>query len=50
MMTLKELNSFGRMLTSFLLMLNMCFRSLAGGKLLRVYMPGQPPDSRVVDI
>ena len=36
MMTLKELNSFGRMLTSFLLMFSMCFKSLAGRKLLRV--------------
>jgi|TARA_B110000196_G_scaffold316441_1_gene327795 SRSO17 transposase len=44
MMTLKELNSFGRMLTSFLLMFSMCFKSLAGRKLLRVYVQGQLSD------
>lgn len=44
MMTLKELNSVGRMLTSFLLMFGMCFRSLAGRKLLRVYVQGQLSD------
>jgi len=44
MMTLKELNSVGRMLTSFLLMFSMCFRSLAGRKLLRVYVQGQLSD------
>ncbi len=41
MMTLKELNNVGRMLASFLLMFRMCFQSLAGRKLLRVYVQGQ---------
>lgn len=44
MMTLKELNNIGRMLTSFLLMFSMCFKSLAGRKLLRVYVQGQLSD------
>jgi len=44
MMTLKELNNVGRMLASFLLMFGMCFRTLAGRKLLRIYVQGQLSD------
>ena len=40
MMTLKELKGVGRMLASFLLLFSSCFRSLAGRKLLRVYVQG----------
>ena len=40
MMTLKELKGVGRILTSFLLLFRSCFRSLAGRKLLRVYVQG----------
>jgi SRSO17 transposase len=40
MMTLKELNDVGRMLTLFLLMFKMCFHGLAGRKLLRAYVQG----------
>lgn len=43
-MTLQELKSVGRMLSSFLLMFGMCFRSLAGRKLLRLYVQGQLSD------
>lgn len=41
MMTLKELSNVGRMLTSFLLSFIICFKSLAGRKLLRIYVQGQ---------
>src|SRR6056297_2187914 len=44
MMTLKELGHVGRMLTSFLLSFAMCFKSLAGRKLLRIYVQGQLSD------
>ena len=44
MMTLKELKDVGRMLTSFLLMFRMCFKSLSGRQLLRVYVQGQLSD------
>ena len=44
MMTLKELQNVGRMLTSFLLMFGMCFKSLATRRLLRVYVQGQLSD------
>ena len=41
MMTLTEQKNVGRMLRSFLLMFGMCFKSLAGRQLLRVYVQGQ---------
>lgn len=44
MMTLKELKNVGRMLTAFLLMFRMCFKSLAGRQLLRFYVQGQLSD------
>ena len=44
MMTLKELNSVGRMLTSFLMLFSMCFRRRAGRDLLRFYVQGQLSD------
>lgn len=44
MMTLKELKNVGRMLTSFLLMFRMCFKSIAGQQLLRLYVQGQLSD------
>ena len=44
MMTLKELKNVGRMLASFLSMFRMCFKSLAGRQLLRVYVQGQLSD------
>ncbi len=40
MMTLKELKGVGGVLASFLLLFSSCFRSLAGRKLLRVYVQG----------
>lgn len=39
-MTLKELKGVGRMLAPFLLLFSSCFRSVAGRKLLRVYVEG----------
>lgn len=44
MMTVEELRSVGRMLTSFLFLFKMCFRSSAGRRLLRVYVQGQLSD------
>ena len=44
MMTLKELQNLGRVLTSFLAMFADCFTSLAGRQLLRVYVKGQLSD------
>jgi SRSO17 transposase len=41
MMALKELKGLGRVLTSFLAMFADCFASLAGRKLLSVYVKGQ---------
>lgn len=43
-MTLKELKNVGRMLTSFLSMFSMCFESLCGRQLLRLYVEGQLSD------
>ena len=40
-MTLRELESFGRLLASFLAMFADCFSSVAGRRLLRVYVHGQ---------
>ncbi len=44
MMTLKELKNVGAMVTSFLSMFNMCFESLSGRQLLRLYVQGQLSD------
>ena len=44
MMTLKELKSVGGMLTSFLFLFGMCFETIAGRRLLRVYVQGQLSD------
>lgn len=44
MMTLKELKSLGRLLSSFLSMFAECFSSLAGRQLLKVYVQGQLSD------
>ncbi len=44
MMTLKELKNLGGMLTSFLFLFRMCFETLAGRKLLRLYVQGQLSD------
>jgi len=44
MMTLKELKGLGRLLTSFLAMFADCFSSVAGRRLLRVYVQGQLSD------
>lgn len=44
MMTLKELRSVGGMLTSFLFLFGMCFETIAGRRLLKVYVQGQLSD------
>ena len=44
MMTLKEIKGVGGMLTSFLFLFGMCFKSIAGRKLLKVYVQGQLSD------
>ena len=44
MMTLKELKGVGGMLTSFLFMFGMCFETIAGRRLLKVYVQGQLSD------
>ena len=44
MMTLKEIKGVGGMLTSFLFLFGMCFKSVAGRKLLKVYVQGQLSD------
>ena len=44
MMTLKELKSLGRLLTSFVAMFADCFSSVAGRRLLRIYVQGQLSD------
>ena len=41
MMTLKELRGVDGMLTSFLFVFGMCFETIAGRRLLRVYVQGQ---------
>jgi len=41
MMTLREIKNLGRQLTSFLAMFTNCFSSLAGRRLLSVYVKGQ---------
>lgn len=43
-MTLKELKNLGRLLTSFLALFADCFESLAGRRLLQVYVKGQLSD------
>ncbi len=43
-MTLKELKSIGRELTLFLAMFAGCFASLAGRRLLSIYVKGQLSD------
>ena len=44
MMTLKELKGLGRLLTSFVAMFADCFSSVAGRRLLRIYVQGQLSD------
>ena len=44
MMTMNELKSVGRMLTSFLSMFRMCFITVSGYQLLRLYVQGQLSD------
>ena len=44
MMTMQELKNMGRMLGAFLAMFRMCFRSLPGYQLLRIYVQGQLSD------
>jgi len=44
MMTISEIKNLGRQLTSFLSMFADCFTSLAGRRLLRVYVKGQLSD------
>ena len=44
MMTLKEIKDVGRLLTSFLLLFADCFASLAGRRLLSIYVKGQLSD------
>ena len=44
MMTLKELQNVGRMLTSILSLFRMCFSSFSGYQLLRFYVQGQLSD------
>ncbi len=44
MMTLNEIKNLGRLLTSFLALFADCFASLAGRRLLRVYVKGQLSD------
>lgn len=44
MMTLNELKSVGGMLTSFLFLFGMCFETIAGRRLLKVYVQGQLSD------
>lgn len=44
MMTLKEIKNLGRQLTSFLSMFAGCFSSVAGRRLLLVYVKGQLSD------
>jgi len=44
MMTLKEIRGVGGMLTSFLFMFGMCFETIAGRRLLKVYVQGQLSD------
>lgn len=44
MMTLSEIKNLGRQLTFFLAMFADCFSSLAGRRLLRVYVKGQLSD------
>ena len=44
MMTLREIKNLGRQLTLFLAMFTDCFSSLAGRRLLRVYVKGQMSD------
>ena len=43
-MTLEELKSVGGILTSFLCMFGMCFETIAGRRLLKVYVQGQLSD------
>jgi SRSO17 transposase len=44
MMTMKELKCVGVMLTSFLSLFRICFKTLSGRQLLRLYVQGQLSD------